>query len=256
MKLNLFKEKWSLFKKFLTNDFYFETDLLELENKYINKRIFIIGNGPSLKGTDLSKLRNEITIASNSIFLLFSETDFHPTFYTVEDRLVAEDRAEEINNLMGIIKVIPWDLKQYLKKDENTVYTNFIRNYSNFPQFSSKFSKKVYWGGTVTFLNLQLAYYLGCREVYLVGVDHDYKQPSPEDQKEGNVITSKTADLNHFHPDYFGPGYRWHDPQVERMKKAYIESKRFFESHGGIIYNATIGGKLEVFPRVDLSEII
>jgi len=56
-------------------------------------------------------------------------------------------------------------------------------------------------------------------------------------------------DPNHFHPDYFGKGYRWHDPQVDKMIEAYSEAKRVTEGAGLTIYNATVGGKLEVFPR-------
>ena len=232
-----------------------EQNRLKIKNIYEGERAFIIGNGPSLNKIDLNKLKSEVTIASNSIFLLFNETDFRPTFYTVEDTLVAEDRSKEINKLHGMYKIFPIDLKKYLIPDENTIYINFQRNYKNFPKFSSNFAKRVYWGGTVTFLNLQLAYYLGSREVYLVGIDHNYKQPSPADIVEGNVITSQTADINHFDPEYFGPGYRWHDPKVDRMEQAYIEAKRFYESHGGKIYNATVGGKLEVFPRIDFNKL-
>ncbi|NJL57127.1 DUF115 domain-containing protein, partial [bacterium] len=149
--------------------------LLSLRNKYVGQRAFIIGNGPSLRETDLSKLKHEITIASNGIFLLFDEIDFRPTFYTVEDRLVAEDRASVINTLTGITKIFPQDLAYCLKGDRHTLYINFLRQYPKFPQFSAEFEEYVYWGGTVTYLSLQLAYYLGIREVYLVGVDHSYK---------------------------------------------------------------------------------
>lgn len=232
-----------------------ERELLSLKNKYQGHRCFIIGNGPSLRNTDVSKLKNEITISCNGIFLLYQEMGFKPTFYTVEDRLVAEDRADIINNLSGSIKVIPHDLKDYIKQDQETIYINFVRQYDNFPCFSSSFQQIVYWGGTVTFLNLQLAYYLGIREVYLVGMDHNYKAPSAVDEVKGYVIKSNTADVNHFHSDYFGPGYRWHNPQVERMEQSYQVAKKFFEDNGGIIYNATADGKLEVFERVNFDDL-
>ena len=215
-----------------------------------------MGGGPSLSQTPLDLLTNEVTIASNSIFLLFGETNFRPTFYTVEDRLVAEDRAAAINQLQGMPKIFPADVWRYLKEDEDTIYVNFKRSeYDGFPKFSGRLDEVVYWGGTVTFMNLQLAWHLGCREVYLVGIDHSYQPPSPVDKVEGNVITSQSADVNHFHPDYFGPGYRWHDPRVDRMERGYLEARRFFTEHGGVIYNATIGGKLEVFPRVKLEDV-
>jgi hypothetical protein len=228
-----------------------------LRDLYTGRRCFVIGGGPSLSQTPLDLLTNEVTIASNAIFLLFGESSFRPTFYTVEDQLVAEDRAHAINQLRGMTKVFPADVWRHLKEDEETIYVNFKRGqYDGFPRFSDRLEEVVYWGGTVTFMNLQLAWYIGCREVYLLGIDHSYQHPSSEDKVDGTVITSQSADVNHFHPDYFGPGYRWHDPRVDRMELGYIEARRFFTEHGGTIYNATVGGKLEVFPRVNLEDVI
>ena len=232
-----------------------ERRLLALKNRHQGRRCFVIGNGPSLRQTNLDKLKDEITIGCNGIFLLFDETAFRPTYYTVEDRLVAEDRASIINTLDGMTKVLPIDLKHHLKPDDNTVYINFLRQYPGFPKFTDTFESHVYFGGTVTYLNLQLARYLGCDEIYLVGVDHNYQKKAPTDKQEGNVITSTVDDVNHFHPDYFGPGYRWHDPRVDRMEQAYLEARRYAEANGFTIYNATIGGALEVFPRVDFDSL-
>jgi Protein of unknown function DUF115 len=230
--------------------------LLRLKNRYVGRRAFVIGNGPSLRQTDVTKLAGEITIGSNGIFLLTEEKGFRPTFYTAEDRLVAEDRAAAICRFGGTTKIFPLDLSCWLRRDQDTIYVNFLRRYPNFPRFSSAFEKYVCWGGTVTFFNLQLAYYLGIREVYLVGVDHTYQPPAKVDEVNGTIVTSRSIDRNHFHPDYFGPGYRWHDPQVQRMEMAYSEAERFFKCHGGVIYNATIGGQLEVFHRVEFGRVV
>ncbi len=54
----------------------------------------------------------------------------------------------------------------------------------------------------------------------------------------------------HFHPDYFGKGYRWHDPRTDRMERAFIRAREAFEADGRKVYNATVGGKLEVYERV------
>jgi hypothetical protein len=224
---------------------------LALKDRYRNRRVFIIGNGPSVQETDLSLLRNEITIGCNGIFLLFDRLGFLPTFYTVEDTLVAEDRAEVINGIRGTTKIFPYDLRYCLKANGDTIYINFLRQYPDFPQFSTNCEKLVFWGGTVTFMNMQIAYHIGSRQIYLIGVDHDYKAPAAADERKGSVITSRTTDINHFHPDYFGPGYRYHDPMVHRMETAYRQAKITFEAQGGKIWNATCGGKLEVFPRVD-----
>ncbi|MGB2798810.1 MAG: hypothetical protein WBC82_03045, partial [Dehalococcoidia bacterium] len=94
--------------------------------------------------------------------------------------------------------------------------------------------------------------HIGCHEVYLVGVDHNYQSPP---DTEGNVIVSTGADADHFRPDYFGPGYRYHNPRVERMEKAYMAARDFAAHNNMKIYNATIGGKLEVFPRISYDDI-
>lgn len=226
----------------------------DLADKHKGRRCFILGNGPSLRKTNIDLLTNEITIASNGIFLLFGEYSYRPTYYTIEDRVVAEDRAEQINSMKDSMKLVPYDLAYCIKNDSMTQYINFIRRYHPFPKFSEKFAEVSYWGGTVTFLNIQLAYFLGCTEIYLIGVDHNY-QVQPEQILKGPVIVSQADDQNHFHPDYFGKGYRWHDPNLERMELSYRCAKRFLEEKGVKIFNATEGGKLEVFTRKNYFEL-
>ena len=104
-------------------------------------------------------------------------------------------------------------------------------------------------GGTVSYLCMQLAYYMGFRQVYLVGFDHSYRIPKDAVIK-GNDILSQSADPNHFSGDYFGKGKRWHDPMVDRMATAYGKAKKYYEKSGRQIINATAGGKLEVFDRM------
>lgn len=224
--------------------------LARLRDKEKNKRIFILGNGPSLNNTDVDALCSEVSIASNAIFLLFESKRYRPTYYTIEDYLVAEDRAKEAFNYKEGWKIFPSDVQRFIKPDHRTAYINFLRSYEGFPRFSNDFSKQVFWGGTVTFMNLQLAYYLGARQIYLLGFDHNYKKPNTADKVQGTVITSQSADVNHFDPRYFGSGYRWHDPKVERMEEGYRVAQAFCKARGVEIYNATTGGHLEVFPRV------
>lgn len=242
---------WKVFNEL---DRYNSELLLSLKRKYREKRCFVLANGPSLMDCDFGKLKNEITIASNAQYLIWDKMGFIPTFLTVEDRLVAEDRATELNSIKSTIKIFPFDLKHLLIKDEMTIYINFIRNYKSFPKFSENFGKLVYWGGTVSFLNLQLAYFLGCNPIYLIGFDHDYKVPD-KSKINNYVITSEEDDINHIHPNYFGRGFRWHDPNVNRMEQSYIIAKKFFDEKGIEVLNATQGGKLEAFNRISFNEI-
>ena len=95
---------------------------------------------------------------------------------------------------------------------------------------------------------------MGFEKVYMVGFDHSYSVPK-EALVEGAAITSTSDDPNHFHPGYFGKGYRWHDPRVDRMERAYRKARKAYDAAGREIYNATAGGELEVFERVDYNSL-
>lgn len=231
-----------------------QTGLRALQGRYTGRRCFVIGNGPSLKRLDLTKLRNEVTIGSNGLFLIFKEMGFVPTIYTIEDRLVANERCHEADAISGTTKIYPVDFRGVLADGPDTLWLNFRRAYRPFPRFSERLDETVYWGGTVSFLNLQIAFWLGCPQIYLIGFDHSYTIPDSADVT-GKVITSREDDPNHFHPDYFGRGYRWHDPNVARMEDSYRLAQQHFLASGKKVMNATTGGKLEVFPRCSYDDL-
>jgi hypothetical protein len=226
-----------------------------LRGRYKERRCFVMGNGPSLLECDLNRLASEITIVSNAHYLIWDQLTYIPTFLTVEDRLVAEDRVDQLQSLAGITKIFPFDLRPVLgPSNEAKLYLNFPRDYQPFPKFSHDLSRRCYWGGTVSFLNLQLAAYLGCKHIILIGFDHSYSVPSKDIRN--NVIESQTEDTNHIHPDYFGPGYRWHDPNISRMEAAYRCARQELEKAGVRVLNATVGGQLEVFERVSFDSVL
>jgi hypothetical protein len=97
---------------------------------------------------------------------------------------------------------------------------------------------------------------MGFQEVYLIGFDHSYKIPMDAAlDTQRKEITSQSDDPNHFDPSYFGKGYRWHDPAVERMETAYRRAREAFAANGRKIMNATVGGQLNVFERVKYEDL-
>lgn len=237
-----------------------EKRFLSLRNHHAGKRVFILGNGPSLNKCDLTLLKNEITFGVNNITLNYDKMGFHPTYYVVEDVLLAEDRAQQINEYHGAeIKFFGNYLRYCIQDAPDIIWLNVrmdYRNYKNFPHFSRNVARVVWVGGTVSYICMQLAFYMGFDEVYLVGFDHTYQIPADAVvQHDTKEIISMSDDPNHFDPGYFGKGYRWHDPQVERMEAAYRRAREFFEANQRKIFNATIGGRLEVFPRVNYREL-
>nr|ADI18724.1 glycosyltransferase [uncultured Rhizobiales bacterium HF4000_32B18] len=224
------------------------------------ERCFVIGNGPSLNRTDLAMLKDEVTFAVNSFFLKAADLDWLPTFFVVEDHLVAEDRADWIHALEGPTKLFPAYLRYCLDEAPDTIFFNH-RPRVSYPHgfdFSTDAADVTYTGCTVTFTVLQLAHYLGFTKIHLLGVDADYVLPKDvaETSDYGvGVLDMKSNDPNHFHPDYFGKGFRWHDPQVDKMVEAYREAERVTRALGRPIVNSGVGGKLDVFAREPFAEV-
>ena len=219
-------------------------------------RVFILGNGPSIKCTDLELLKDEITIGFNGIFL---HDTFVPTIYVVEDHLVAEDRANEIEKYQCPVKIFPSYLGYCIPVQENTIFLNHLprKSYPVDTDFSDDAGEITYTGGTVTYTGLQIAASLGFEEIYLIGVDASYKVENvgrSTDYGTG-VLCSKSDDVNHFDGRYFGKGFRWHDPNVHTMLQAYRKARNYAQIKDITIANATIGGQLEVFPRVNYYDL-
>lgn len=229
--------------------------------RYAGKRCVIIGNGPSLNRHDLSLLKNEYTFGVNSFFYKTRETGFRPTFFVVEDNMVMKENLEEIKKYEVEHKFFPTDYANLHPADPNTHFFTMDQGFylQSSPhhakaRFSADAADRIFCGQTVTYINMQLAFFMGFTEVYLIGMDFNYVIPK-EHERQGNHIKSTTDDPNHFHKDYFGVGKTWKDPKLDRVALNYAEAKAAFESSGRRILNATDGGMLEMFPRVDFREV-
>jgi hypothetical protein len=228
--------------------------LAALKDKHKGKRCFVIGNGPSLQISDLDRLKEEITFASNKIYLAFDQTDWRPTYYTVEDPIVAENNTEKINSLKGFIKILNSGLKQILNSDRSTLYINVIvEPLSDDPSFSINPFKGSYCGQSVLYMDIQLAFFMGFSEIYLIGVDFNFHLPATATKSKEILISN--GEINHFHPDYRNPGETWYTPNLTYQKKGFEKAKVVLDRHNVKIFNATRGGKLEVFQRVNFGDL-
>jgi hypothetical protein len=233
--------------------------IASFKDKHLGQRCFIIGNGPSLKKTDLNLLAGEVTFAVNSIFLAFPDTVFRPTYYSVCDSFVIEENTQEICDLTCEHKFFPSTYRKFIPASarQNVSFFRLNRGFNEktspnhgISRFSSDCSERIYDNQTVTYINMQLAYYMGFSEVYLIGIDFSYTIPDSA-IIDGCNITSTEDDPNHFHPQYFGKGRSWHDPVLHRVVRGYQFSRLVYEWADRTVYNATVGGKLEVYKRRD-----
>ena len=219
-------------------------NLINIRNQHRGKRCFIIGNGPSLRQMDLSLLKDEITFGLNRIYLLFPEMGFTTTYLVSVNDLVLEQCAAEIRKL-EMPKFITWRARRWLANDPHTIFVD--TDYTGPEYFATDATSRIFEGFTVTFVALQLAYHMGFNEVILVGVDHNFTTKG----LANTTIISDGDDPNHFASNYFGKGFKWQLPDLEGSERAYRLAKDAYEKVGKRIIDATIGGKLTIFPKVD-----
>ena len=230
----------------------------DVENKYDLEKCVIVGNGPSLNNNDLSLLKNTLTMGVNSIFLMTEKNGFKPDIYVVEDKLVFEDNYQEILDYDVKYKILPKQYKTYInpKYRKNIIFLPFNTSFGldKTPRFSNNIKINLFTGGSVTYVNMQIAAFLGFKNIYLIGVDFNYIEPKSV-IKNGDVWTSTTDDTNHFDERYFGKGKRWHDPKLSEVKLNYELALKISENNNFNFFNATSGGNLEVFERVDYESL-
>lgn len=217
--------------------------LASFNNKYAGERCFIIANGPSLNKIDFNLLKNEFTFGMNRVYLMKEQNGFMPTFIACIDKeRLIKPFHEDLDNL-GIPSFFPFSLRRYFSRRDNQFFT--AGSFS--PAFQVDATKPLGNGKTVTYDVIQLAFCMGFQEVYIIGKDHSFNT----DARAGKGIEVKDKDENHFIKNYLLPGQKFDAPDLKSEEYAYKLSRKAFENAGRTIKNATIGGKLEIFERVD-----
>lgn len=235
--------------------------LVALHNYYAGKRCFILGNGPSLLKRNLSPLAGEVTFAANGLFRKFDELGFAPTFFCQVDKTQAEDWEDELAALSGFTRFVALKNSYAHPLSSEIVVLNGLLQKDDDrtrPRFSLDAASQVYHCKTVTFIALQLAYYMGFSEVYLVGMDHSFGKLARMFPPGDLVINEQNIDLveqQHFSPGYYKIGDRIGIPDMGMIESGYSVARDIFARDGRKVFNATDGGELEVFERIAFDDI-
>jgi hypothetical protein len=104
-------------------------------------------------------------------------------------------------------------------------------------KFSDNCYDVIYDGYSIIFSIMQLAVYMGFKEIYLLGTDCNYNQTKQ------NFIDNGTKDPNR-------------DIMGNRLIYTHSLFREFANSHGVKVVNCTRGGMLEVYPRKKLEEVL
>lgn len=232
---------------------YHHPELSKYKDIHKGKRAFIVGNGPSLRIEDLETLHKhgEICFAANKIYRIYNQTNWRADYLCLTDHDVIDDCGEELDKLKIEGEIFYGDCfhSHYVEEnsDRQYIHLTYEEFYPNYPGFSDDITKQVYQGFTVTYdIPLQMAAYMGFKEIYLIGNDC-------------TSVGEVTDKRNHFMPDYYKDGeaekYKGRRTQTEKILKAFEKAELHSRKHGFRIYNATRGGALEVFERVNFDSL-
>jgi hypothetical protein len=99
-------------------------------------------------------------------------------------------------------------------------------------------------------LMLQLAVFMGCAEVILLG--NDFRWNMDGVVEGGRTWTTDGPDANHFSPDYWPKGFQSFPPNPAVMRRAFVAAREGCEAMGVKVYNATPNSGLDVFEQIEL----
>lgn len=241
---------------------FWNKNIQRFHNIYQGKKAFIIGNGPSLTIDDLNKLQGEISFGMNSIVSAYKLTQWRPTYYLCCDPITFRNtNPSEIWSRASATTTLFTTIRNAIYADEcdyerNIVFMKCILQQPDAEgktEFSDKADQYVVDCGTTVYIAYQLAAYMGIKTIYLIGVDSNFN----------NVIytdgTKKVIGIGNTHAEFIEEEHKEEKKgiyKIDDIECAHKTAKAFCESHGIKIFNATRGGKLEVFPRVNLDSII
>ena len=233
--------------KFSIPDKY--SQLKEYKDKYKGKRCFIVCTGPSLTIDDVEKLKNEYTFGMNSLCLLCDKTSFRPTFYSCIDVIVYRKFKSQIEEFTSGSKDV--FISNRIARNErvnpdwkiipiNVAYHTYDRwfRHKYWCKFSDNSLRTIYDMYSVTHALIQLATYMGFSKIYLLGADCTFRK-----NQNTHFIEYGTLDQDF-------------DSAEERCVVGYDAIKEYMDSHDVSLYNATRGGNLEKFERVDLDQVL
>jgi len=240
----------SHFEHFLYGIFFKSSSkkIKNLKNKYFGSDILLVANGPSLNNTNLDRLSYLPSIGMNKINLIFDKVDWRPNFIVCSNWLVAKQNMPfyKQTNIHSLLSTKTMLSGRYSK---NLTYFYQKRNLLISDDCEYFFGS----GGTVTFVALQLARYMGAKRIFIVGMDHNFHKMTELINKP-IVEKFDGPDNNHFDKNYF-KGMKWALPNLEFSEKSYSAFNSLAVSEGIEIYDATINGKCDIFKKIDISKI-
>ncbi len=241
-------QRWKEGTQYLRWRWKYAKELEKFRDRHKGQDCFIIGNGPSLNKMDLAPLRDYHTFGLNKIFMIFEKVQFDLSYLVSINDLVIEQSKEVFENFDCPV-FVSHTASDGVLADKPHIHRLYTLNTWS---FYDDIAQPICNGFTVTYVAMQIAYFMGFKRVFLIGVDHSFKQSIG---KENQVEIMEGDDKNHFHPDYF-KGMKWQLADVYGNEVSYHLANYFYLRDDREIYDATVGGKLDVYPKISYEKAL
>lgn len=242
---------------------------IKFHNLHKDERIFVIGNGPSIRETDLTKIEDAKKMVVSNFYLHKDYKLINPDYYciaqlTYTDHLNTHfynrwlsELAEKSGNPQFIFNISEKNLidscGSFANKTVNYMYLDGL-NVAYYDDVDM--TGKMMMGVSVPVDCIQIALYMGFKEIYLVGIEHDslityrydyFYERSQSLMKDTDPSTDGNGSIRN--------SYKENLYCLESLWRQYEKLKEIAEIKGVKIYNATKGGCLDVFERVEYDSI-
>ena len=223
-----------------------KAELQSYKDLHKGKKAIIIGNGPSVRLEDFGKFKDFITFGCNRFHLCYKDTDFKPTYTVcIDPKMISDfghDIAASCNNDLFISS---------LNVAKTHVNAKYIYRHRKIPfYFSNDITEFVSNGSSVVVAAIQIAYYMGVKEIYVYGIDHLFKYNS-----SNNYPKYAIGDKNHF-IDNYRDSKNWCPPRIDEIEESFAYCYEWLKQNGVKLINISHKTKLDVIPKKKLAEII
>lgn len=226
--------------------------ILALKDRHAGARAWIIGNGPSVRPEDLAAIPpGDVTFCFNRFHLSYGLSPLRETYVVSADTLMIRDFGQEMIDVSAGLALfcVPAAVAGHLSGP----HVLLPPGDGYLPVFSTDPAHFVSVGGSSVFVALQMAHYMGIRDVALYGIDYSFSMKLRRDPRFPFPVSYEEG--NHFIQSYRG-AKPWCPPTWRDISAGFLNARTAFEVTGGRVVNATRGGKLETFPRVDFDRLV
>jgi len=238
--------------------------------------IVIVGNGPSLASTPLNF--RFPSFAMNRIAQLYPSSSWRPDYFLCTTTNIADPdwRSDILKSIELGIPCFVWEnLLEYLPTNYSNVvpikcaFGDVVTNQPSLSLWcSDPLNKPLSKFGTSLLVAVQLAVFMGYKNIYLVGCDLGFKDPillhriASKFVRYSNKLFKKFDfqlkiefdDSNHFSSSYGTPGY---SSKIlnQNMKCAHEIIKLASKTHDFVVYNASLSQGLVIHEKVNIESI-